>query len=172
MLTVRSLRIAVAAAFAVATLTACGLTKSPAEGLTFKAPDGWQGTPGIMGRFQLWTARSGTETTGQVLMLMKLPVDTNLKGDFDPSNLNDVNGSASLRNAKVLAKRTMTLCNSQQSIFMKMRGQSKNQKTEEQIEAVVSNAPDGTYMAMYMFPIGAAPDPAAEAAIYELCPAK
>jgi hypothetical protein len=170
MLIVRYLRIAVAGALAAATLTACGLTKSPAEGLTFTAPSGWTGTPGIMGRFQLWTGTG--DASGHVLMLMKLPADTNLKADFDMDNLKDVNGSASLKDAKILARRTMTLCNGQQSMFMKMQGKSKNQNTEESIEAVLSKASDGTYMAMYMYPIGAATNPAAEAAIYELCPAK
>jgi hypothetical protein len=168
MLIVRYLGVVVAAAFAVASLTACGLTKSPADGLTFKAPDGWTATPGVMGRFQLWT--SGGGDSAHVLMLLKLPADTKLNSSFSVNDFKDVDGPASLKDGRVLAQRTMTLCGSQRSMFVKMQGQTKNQKAEELVEAVLSKAADGTYMAMYMHPIAVAPNPAAEAAIYELCP--
>jgi hypothetical protein len=156
-----------AGSLALLALTACGLTKSPAEGLNFKPPDGWQGTPGVMGRFQLWTANDK-----QMLMLLKLPADMKLTTSFDLNDFQDVNGPAALKDSKVLARRNMTMCGNQQSMFLKMQGKSTRQNTEETIEVVLSKAADGTFMAMYMRPLGSAADPAAEAAIYELCPAK
>jgi hypothetical protein len=158
-----------AALGAVALLTACGFMKSPAEDINFTAPTGWQSTPGIMGRFQLWT---GGGAKAQVLMLMKLPQDAKIDRSFDSSDFKEMTGPTSVKDATMLEQRTMKICGSQPAMYMKMRGVSNSgsQKTEEMIEAVVSRVSDGTFMAMHMYPIGSVPDPQAEAAIYELCP--
>jgi hypothetical protein len=164
----------VAAAVAgVAFLSACGLTKSPAEDINFVAPDGWQGTPGIMGRFQLWTG--GAANDKQVLMLMKLPQDAKIDKSFSASDFKDATGPASVKDATMLEQRTMNICGSQPAMYMKMRGVSSstdNKKTNEMISAVISKVSDGTFMAMHMYPVGSVPDAQAEAAIYELCPKK
>ncbi|HTA38312.1 MAG TPA: hypothetical protein VK760_04510 [Candidatus Acidoferrales bacterium] len=149
------------------------MTKSPADDITFTAPNGWQGTPGIMGRFQLWTG--GDTNAKQVLMLMKLPQDAKIDKTFSPSDFKDAAGPATLKGGTILEQRTMTICGGQPARFMKMSGVSSNsdgKKTDEMIEAVVSKVSDGTFMAMHMYPVGAVPDPGAEAAIYELCPKK
>jgi hypothetical protein len=157
-----------AALGAVVLLTACGLTKSPAEGINFVAPNGWQSTPGIMGRFQLWT---GGANAKQVLMLMKLPQDAKIDRTFSPSDMKDLAGPSAVKDATMLEQRTMKICGNQPALYMKMRGVSSGQnKTEEMIEAVVSKVSDGTFMAMHMYPVGSVPDPQADAAIYELCP--
>lgn len=149
-------------------LTACGLMKSPAEDINFVAPTGWHSTPGIMGRFQLWT---GGANAKQVLMLMKLPQDSKIDQSFDASDFKQITGPTSVRDATMLEQRNMKICGSQAAMYMKMRGVSNGQtKTEEMIEAVVSKVSDGTFMAMHMYPVGSVPDPQAEAAIYELCP--
>jgi hypothetical protein len=157
-----------AALGAVVLLTACGLTKSPAEGINFVAPNGWQSTPGIMGRFQLWT---GGANAKQVLMLMKLPQDAKIDRTFSPSDMKDLAGPSAVKDATMLEQRTMKICGNQPALYMKMRGVSSGQtKTEEMIEAVVSKVSDGTFMAMHVYPVGSVPDPQADAAIYELCP--
>jgi len=163
----------VAAVSGVALLTACGLTKSPAEDINFTAPADWQSTPGIMGRFQLWTG--GPATGKQVLMLMKLPQDAKIDKSFSSSDFKEMSGPASVKDATMLEQRNMTICGSQPAMYMKMRGVSSNsgsQKTEEMVEAVISKVSDGTFMAMHMYPVGSVPDTQAEAAIYELCPKK
>lgn len=157
-----------AALGAVALLTACGLTKSPAEDINFVAPAGWQSTPGIMGRFQLWT---GGANAKQVLMLMKLPQDAKIDQSFDASDFKEMTGPTSVKDATMLEQRSMKICGNQPAMYMKMRGVSNGgTKTEEMIEAVLSKVSDGTFMAMHMYPVGSVPDPQAEAAIYELCP--
>jgi hypothetical protein len=162
----------IGAALAVVFLSACsGLMKSPAEGLTFQAPAGWQGTPGIMGRFQLWTAGDGKAK--QVLLLMKLPGDVKL----DPASfkLNDVQAAnpENLRDMTIVDRRRMTLCGGQESLYFKMHGKSGSSRTPETIETVLSrSSPDATFMSTYGYPDGSMPDKEAEAAIYELCPAK
>jgi hypothetical protein len=153
-----------------ALLTACGFMKSPAEDINFEAPSGWQSTPGIMGRFQLWTG--GSANAKQVLMLMKLPQDAKIDRSFDASDMKDLTGPASVKDATMLDQRRMTICGNQPALYMKMRGASNSQKTNEMIEAVVSKVSDGTFMAMHMYPVGSVPDSQAEAAIYELCPKK
>lgn len=157
-----------AALGAIAILTACGLMKSPAEDINFVAPSGWQSTPGIMGRFQLWT---GGANAKQVLMLMKLPQDAKIDRSFDASDVKELTGPTSVKDATMLEQRTMKICGNQPALYMKMRGVSNGQtKTEEMIEAVLSKVSDGTFMAMHMYPVGSVPDPQADAAIYELCP--
>jgi hypothetical protein len=166
------LRIAAAIA-GVAILTACGLTKSPAEDITFTAPTDWTSTPGIMGRFQLWTG--GPASAKQVLMLMKLPQDSKIDRSFNASDIKEMTGPASVKDATMVEQRNMTICGSQPATYMKMRGVSSNngnRKTDEMIETVISKVSDGTYMAMHMYPVGTDPDKQAEAAIYELCPKK
>ena len=159
---------AAAALCAVVLLTACGLTKSPAEDINFVAPNGWQSTPGIMGRFQLWT---GGANGKQVLMLMKLPQDAKIDRTFNASDMKDLAGPSAVKDATMLEQRTMKICGTQPALYMKMRGVSSGQtKTEEMIEAVMSKVSDGTFMAMHMYPVGSVPDPQADAAIYELCP--
>jgi hypothetical protein len=160
-----------AAAAAAMVLAGCGVLKSPADGLTFRAPAGWTGTPGIMGRFQLWTGGSGDKSHQQVLMLMKLPADVKLDKSFDPREI-ETNSATSLRDATLVSERTMKLCGTQESMFVKMQGKSKTGSVEEAIEMVLSKAPDGTYMAMYVHPVDSDSNPEAEGAIYQLCPAK
>jgi hypothetical protein len=160
----------VAAMAAVALLSACGLLKSPAEDITFQAPSGWQSTPGIMGRFQLWT---GGTTSKQMLMLMKLPQDAKMDSAFSDADFKEMSGSARVKDATVVERRSMNICGNQPALYMKMRGVSvtnNSEKTEELIDTVLSKVSDGTYMAMHMYPVGSVPDQQAEAAIYELCP--
>jgi hypothetical protein len=148
-------------------LVACGgLTKSPADGLTFKAPSGWPTTPGIMGRFQLWTTGEGKDK--QVLVLLKLPPQAKI----DKSSLDLVNGenSGGVQGAQVVSRKEMTLCGNQPSIYVMMRGESSREKVQENLAAVFSKGTDATYMAMYVYPVGTSPNARAEAAISELCP--
>jgi hypothetical protein len=159
---------AATAMLATILLAGCGgLMKSPADGLTFRAPDAWQTTPGIMGRFQLWTTGDGKDK--QLLVLLKLPAQAKLDKSFDLDLVNGEN-SGGVQGVTVVSRRQMTLCGNQPSLNVMMRGESSRNKVEENLAAVFSKTTDATYMAMYVYPVGTTPNARAEAAISELCP--
>lgn len=154
-------RVSVAAAlFAVAIGAAgCGLTSSPADNLSFKPPPSWKGSPGIMGFMQLWRAPSND----QVLMLFKSP---------KPIQTSQVFSSADLKDASDVTTQHITICGSQPAELMTARGtsQSLTQKRRDvNIAMVMSDAAGATYMALYVYPVGAQPDAGANAALRELC---
>lgn len=164
-------RVRIAAAMlATVLLVACGgLTQSPADGLNFRAPDGWQSTPGIMGRFQLWT--TGESKDKQVLVLLKLPPQAKADKSFDVNMVNGPN-SGGVEGATIVSRRQVTLCGNQPSLYVLMRGESAREKVEENVAAVFSRTTDAMYMAVYVYPVGTAANAWAEAAIYELCRVK
>lgn len=144
-----------AVALAAAVLTGCGLTSSPADALSFKAPKGWQAFPGIMGFMQFWK-QPGADA---VLMLFKSP---------KPIKITEVFSNADLSDAHVQSQQTITICGSQPAEYLKAQGKSKTGH-DSNIEMVMSNAGGQTYMAMYVYPIGTQGDADAEAALRELC---
>lgn len=138
----------------------CGLTSSPAEHLTFKAPAGWQGTPGVMGFMQLWRAPGSSD---QVLMLFKSP---------KPLKTGDVLNSADLKDTRVVTTQHANICGNQPAEMVTAQGTSQRltQKSRNvTMDMVMSDANGTTYIAAYVYPTGTAPDPAAAAAIKELC---
>jgi hypothetical protein len=143
-----------AAALAVVSLAGCGLLKSPADGLTFHAPDGWRGTPGFLGRVQTWTHVSGSGVS--MLILTSVPGLTAHRVAGRPAS------------GTTIEQREMVLCGSQSSFFRKSNITSHDRHFIS--ETVVTSAPGSGYVAIYMYPAGSAPDAQAEAAIYELCP--
>ncbi|HEY1656653.1 MAG TPA: hypothetical protein VGF86_16230 [Candidatus Tumulicola sp.] len=136
-------------------LAGCGLTSSPADNLTFKAPKGWSGSPGIMGFMQFWKAPGSDE----VLMVFRSP---------KPLKTTEVFNSADLRDAKVENQKAITICGSQPAEFFKAQGTSKGGH-DSNIEMVMTNAGGATYMAMYVYPVGIAVNADAEAALRQLC---
>ena len=138
----------------------CGFTSSPADHLTFKPPSGWQGSPGMMGFMQLWKSPGNTD---QVLMLFKSP---------KPLQMNEVFNNADLKDTRVVSMQHMTICGNQPAEFVKAQGTSQGlmQKSKEiNVEMMMSNAGGTTYMAMYVYPVGATADGDASAALSELC---
>jgi hypothetical protein len=143
------------AALAVLVLSACGATSSPADNLNFKAPSGWQSSPGIMGFMQFWKApTSDTE----VLMLFKSP---------KPLKTSDVFNSANLKDAKVETQQAIVICGAQPAVFFK--AQATGSKGDSNVEMVKTDAAGTTYMAMYVYPVGVQPNGDAVAALRELC---
>lgn len=140
---------------ATVVLTGCGLTSSPADNLTFKAPKGWTGSPGIMGFMQFWKAPGNDE----VLMLFKSP---------KPLKTTEVFTSADLRDAKIEAEKPITICGNQSAQFFKAQGTSKGGH-DSNIEMVMTNAGGATYMAMYVYPLGTQTNADAETALRQLC---
>jgi len=156
----RNLRYGIAACALALAATACGgLTKSPAEGLTFKPPDGWSSSPGIMGMMQFWTSTDKK----QVLMLFKVPADFKTDQAFS---------SADIKDAHIETQRPIKICGNLAADYVKAIATSSRTGDDNNLEMVTAKADAGVYMAMYIYPIGSKPDATAGAAIYQLCPAK
>jgi len=142
-----------------ALLAGCGLTSSPADGITFTAPPGWQGSPGIMGFMQFWKPPGSSD---QVLMLFRSPKQV------DP---NDVFTNAKLKDTRIERKEEIEICGHQPAIYFAGEGSSSSGggSRESDLQMVMSNANGASYFAMYVYPIGDKPDALAVAALRELC---
>jgi hypothetical protein len=157
-----------AAALTIAALAACASSKSPAEGLTFHAPDGWVSAPNTLARVQTWT-RAGAEVN--TLTLMATP--PGLKLDALIREQGRILAAGSIPPGAAgpdIEQRQTVLCGNQPSYFRKTNIASHD--THFIAESVVTSTPGSGYMATYMYQAGHAPDPQAEAAIFDLCPAK
>lgn len=138
----------------------CGFTSSPADNITFKAPAGWQASPGIMGFMQLWKAPGNGD---EVLMLFRSPKQI---------STSDVMSSANLKDARVETTQRVTICGNQPAQFLKAQGTAQGLGTKGQnsnVEMMMSNTGGATYMAMYVYPNGGVPNAEATAALRELC---
>jgi hypothetical protein len=144
---------------ALATSACGGLTKSPADGITFTAPSTWQSSPGIMGMMQFWTSPDKK----QVLMLFKVPADFKTDQAFS---------SAEVKDAHIEEERSVKICGNMQADYTKAIATSSRTGDDNNLEMIAAKADGGVFMAMYIYPIGTKPDPTAGAAIYQLCPAK
>ena len=141
-------------------LGGCGLTSSPADGLIFRPPAGWQGSPGIMGFMQFWKPPSRGD---EVLMLFRSPKQ------IDP---NEVLTSAKLKDARIERRQEIKICGNQPAVYFVGAGTSSsgnNTSTEAEMQMVMTNANGAAYFAMYVYPIGTRPNGEALAALRELC---
>jgi hypothetical protein len=150
---------AVAALFAVA-LSGCSMTASPADGLSFQAPPGWQSSPGIMGFMQFWRSPSDDR---EVLMLFKSPKPLKAEDIFSDAQLKDT-----VRNATVEQRSAIEICGHQPATFVQARG-STSRGGIEFVDAVLTTLRGSSYLAMYVRPISRPTNPMAEAALRELC---
>ena len=142
-------------------LGGCGLTSSPADALTFKAPYGWQASPGIMGFMQFWKSPSNSD---EVLMLFRSPKQ------IDP---NSVITSAKLKDTRIERKQAIKICGNQPAIYFVGAGTSSSESNaakQAEMQMVMTNANGAAYFAMYVYPIGVRPNDEALAALRELCP--
>jgi len=146
----------VAATLAGAVLVSgCGLTSSPADSLSFKAPKGWQAFPGIMGFMQFWKQPNADA----VLMLFK---------SLKPIKTTEIFSNADLRDARIEEQKPVTICGNQPAQYFKAQGRSKAGHDSD-VEMMMSDVGGQTYMAMYVYPVGTQADADAEAALRELC---
>lgn len=155
-------------------LAGCG---NASDNLAFKAPDGFTAKASVLGMVQIWTG--GTSTDQSMLMLTKLPVKKDVTSkDFAPI---DLSSTAGLKNDKttVQSSKQITICGNQAARLVTMTSQAaapagdKNQTPQSakqvQMEMLMTNVGNNTYMAMYMHPKADKPDPAAEAALKTVC---
>lgn len=149
---------------AFATLLAvsgCGFNSSPADNITFKAPAGWQASPGVMGFMQFWKAPGNGD---QVLMLLRSPKQI-------PTD--DIITSANVKDAKIESVQHVTICGNQPAKLLTARGNAQSvttKGTNSNLQMVISDVGGATYMALYAYPLGGSPNAEATAALRELCP--
>ncbi len=138
----------------------CGMSASPADGLTFRAPAGWQSSPGIMGFMQFWRPPSNDR---EVLMLFKSPKPLKPNEVFSNAQLNDA-----VKDVSIERRAEITICGRQPATYVQARGSSAR-GGDERVELVLTTTGGGSYIAMYVRPLVGTPNPAAEAALRELC---
>jgi len=144
----------------VAALCACG---SATDAITFQAPAGYVSKASLGPFMQIW---AGPRHNSLMLMAFPAAVDVNKM-----SNDN-------VKNGKILKQSSVTICGSQPAHYVSMLGEpieidtpAPGQNVERQlIDFIATDVNGKTYMAMYVRPAGTAGDPAAEAAIKNICP--
>jgi len=139
----------------------CSLNASPADGLQFKAPPQWQSSPGIMGFMQFWRPPSSER---EVLMLFKSPKPLKPSDVFTNSQVNDA-----LKDVVIERRSAILICGRQPATYIEARGSSSH-GGDERVQMVLTSAAGSSYLALYVRPIAALPNPAAAAALRELCP--
>jgi hypothetical protein len=155
----RFLRIAVAGVGCALVLAACGFNASPAQGLRFQPPAGWQSSPGIMGFMQFWR----TPDDREALILFKSPTRLTANDVFSNDRMQDT-----LKDVQIEQRRPIQICGSQPATYVRGRGTSPK-RGDEDVEMVFTSISNTSYFALYVRPIGSAPNFAAQAALRELC---
>ncbi|MGC9992788.1 MAG: hypothetical protein ABSD52_10410 [Candidatus Cybelea sp.] len=154
------LRVALVALLAVS-VGGCALQASPADGLRFKAPDGWRPSPGILGFMQFW--RPPTDDR-EMLMLFKSPRPMKTNEMFSNSNVQET-----MKDVTVLTQQTIKICGAQPAKYVQARG-SSSERGPVDIETVATTIGGSSYFAVYVRPIAVRPSPAALASLREVCP--
>ena len=149
-------------ALAFVWLAGCAQPKHVSDALTFHAPDGWtemsqSDDPNI----ELW--HSADKGRRGILSL-----DRDLPA-FDAAV---VVKSLVEKNGRLVAQRTMTLCGNQPSVYSRVIQKARTGPGYYTWEIVTSRTPSALWDAQYLYPAESAPDPKAQTALYELCPAK
>lgn len=158
----RSIAVVAGIALGAVLLSACGLTSSPADGLTFTAPSGWQSSPGIMGFMQFWNHRLDPHSE-EVLMLFRSPRQIDRDQVFETGRLKDT---------KIDRERQITICGNQPAtIFAGTATSSAGNEPDRphKLDMIMTNANGTTYFAMYVYPLNHPPNAQAESALRELC---
>ena len=141
-------------------LGGCSMTASPADGLAFQAPSGWQSSPGIMGFMQFWRAPSNDR---EVLMLIKSPKPLKADDVFSDARLKDT-----LKDVTVERRSSIEICDRQPATYVQARG-SSSRGGDEFVDLVLTTLNGNSYLAMYVRPIATPTNPMAAAALRELC---
>jgi hypothetical protein len=139
----------------------CG---SPGSDTTFRPPTGWNSTPGVFGRFQMWITGSA-QADRQVVILVR--GDQNTRID-DPQMFGTTRGVHDVRH------RAVKLCGSQPADSFTGRGESVNgsNRVPESVEGVTTTIGSSKYIALYIHPMAMKPDAQAQTALRSLCPRK
>jgi hypothetical protein len=146
----------------VVALAACG---SATDATTFTAPSGYTTAVSIGPFAQVWR---GPKSRREGIVLMALP------GEIDFTKIGD---STTVKDAEVLKHEDVKICGSQDAYYLSMIGEvqeygspAPGENPKQLIDVIATHLNGKTYMAMYVRPMGAAEDSAAEAAIKGICP--
>ena len=147
---------------AIAVLSACG---SATDSVSFTAPPEFHSKASFGPFMQIWSK----DDPHTVLILMALPVKT---------DLDKAMSEADLRDATIKKTDRIKICNgSQDALYAEVEGEAKTGSSDtsgkpqrSDVEFLATNVAGKTYMAMYARPLHTAADPAAEAAVKNVCP--
>jgi hypothetical protein len=153
-------RLMTSALLAMFALSACG---SASDAVTFKAPPEFKPDVSIGPFAQTWHGPNHS-----AMMLMALPTKIDIEKRITNSPIT---------NATIEHDRSITICGDQPARLEEMTGgqiqigsPSPNREEPQQIDFLATTVNGKTYMAMYIRPLGAAADPAAEDALRHICP--
>jgi hypothetical protein len=151
-------------AFCALFLTGCGLTSSPADGLTFTAPYGWQASPGIMGYMQYWHPASRRD---EMLVLIRSPFKQ-LDLSHAPNRI-DLGNSTSRTHFDSWDR--VEICGNQPAIYVigESYRDTKSGEVERHMRMVMTNLSGATYIALYAYPLTGLPNGEALASLRQLC---
>jgi hypothetical protein len=141
-------------------LAGCGFQSSPAQGLNFTAPAGWKASPGVLGFMQFWRA---PVNDGEFLMLFRSPKKLTADDIFSNGRMKDT-----LQDASIVRKEPITICSNQPATYVEARGSSEKGRADR-VDLVLSDVGGTSYIAMYVRPLVAPPNPMAMASLRELC---
>jgi hypothetical protein len=143
----------------VCVLAACG---SASDSTTFHVPAGYVQQASIGPFMQIWK----TNDDKSIIMLMALPVKSDLHQAMSQTDIKDSN---------INEQKDITICNGQPAVYMDATGTattagSAGTTRRGHVEMVATAAGGKTYVAMYVRELKAPVDPAADAAIKNICP--
>jgi len=158
----KALQTAASAVVVIASLATggCALNASPASGLQFQAPAGWQASPGVMGMMQFWRPPADDH---QVLMLFKSPRKIRESEAFS-----DARAGQTFQDLTIERRQTIRICGDQSAMYVRGRGSSKGEPSV--VESVIADTGGATYVSLYVRPVASPADIQAEAALRQLCP--
>lgn len=144
----------------VAVLAGCGSTT---DNLDFKVPQGYTSK---INTFLMSMWNKGDGSNAELIMLMKLPTKMD-ETKFDPQ---EISASGGAKNMKISKDEAIRICGDHPAHIIRGTATSEQAKgKDENLEMLVTGWDNNTYMAMYLYPQSAKPDPAAEAALKTVC---
>ncbi len=112
-----------------------------------------------MGFMQFWR----TPDDREALMLFKSPTRLTANDVFSNDRMQDT-----LKDVQIEQRRPIQICGNQPATYVRGRGTSPK-RGDEDVEMVFTSINNTSYFALYVRPIGSAPNFAAQAALRELC---
>ncbi len=143
---------------AVAVVMGCG---SATDAITFQAPPSFHSKASLGPFMQVWAAAPHHD-----IVLLSMPTQIDLDKTVSQADLND---------ARLQKKERIKICSgTQDALFVILQGESKvdddSSSEPSEIQFLATDVRGKTYMAMYARPLHSTADPAAEAAIRNVCP--
>ncbi len=144
-------------------LAGCG---SATDATSFTAPPGYTTAVSIGPFAQVWRGPKGTRSG---IVLTALP---------GVVAFNNITESSNIKDAEILKDQNVKICANQDAYYLSMIGESPETESgsaggaggKQRIDVIATHLNGKTYLAMYVRPMGAPEDPAAESAIHGICP--